>query len=93
MLSFEAARAKVIELVGARATAPGSEIVDIAKAPSDALGCLVASDIVADRNYPPFDRSTRDGYALRAADVASAAQLACLLEASAPKPGNVSPAC
>src|SRR5436309_14435632 len=29
--------------------------------------------------------------ALGAADVAAAAQLACLLEASAPKPGNVSP--
>jgi triphosphoribosyl-dephospho-CoA synthase len=29
--------------------------------------------------------------ALQAADVAAAAQLACLLEASAPKPGNVSP--
>ena len=29
--------------------------------------------------------------ALGAADIASAAQLACLLEASAPKPGNVSP--
>jgi len=29
--------------------------------------------------------------ASRAADVAAAAQLACLLEASAPKPGNVSP--
>ena len=28
---------------------------------------------------------------LRAADVAIAAQLACLLEASAPKPGNISP--
>ena len=27
----------------------------------------------------------------RAAEVAAAAQLACLLEASAPKPGNVSP--
>ena len=29
--------------------------------------------------------------AWQAADVAAAAQLACLLEASAPKPGNVSP--
>src|SRR3989442_13540233 len=29
--------------------------------------------------------------ARQAADVAAAAQLACLLEASAPKPGNVSP--
>ena len=33
----------------------------------------------------------RDGRGLRASDVAAAAQLACLLEASAPKPGNVSP--
>ena len=31
------------------------------------------------------------GCALQAADVAAAAQLACLIEASAPKPGNVSP--
>ena len=31
------------------------------------------------------------GGALAATDVAAAAQLACLLEASAPKPGNVSP--
>jgi triphosphoribosyl-dephospho-CoA synthase len=29
--------------------------------------------------------------AIRAADIAAAAQLACVLEASAPKPGNVSP--
>ena len=31
------------------------------------------------------------GHALSAADVASAVQLACLLEVNAPKPGNVSP--
>src|SRR4029079_19799922 len=31
------------------------------------------------------------GGVVAAADVAAAAQLACLLEASAPKPGNVSP--
>jgi triphosphoribosyl-dephospho-CoA synthase len=35
----------------------------------------------------PVSRSV----ALQAADVAAAAQLACLIEASAPKPGNVSP--
>jgi triphosphoribosyl-dephospho-CoA synthase len=34
---------------------------------------------------------TRGDVPLAAADVAAAAQLACLLEASAPKPGNVSP--
>jgi triphosphoribosyl-dephospho-CoA synthase len=36
-------------------------------------------------------RATSPGGALQAADVSSAAQLACLIEASAPKPGNVSP--
>src|SRR5438045_6675282 len=35
--------------------------------------------------------STASGEPVAAADVAVAAQLACLLEASAPKPGNVSP--
>lgn len=35
--------------------------------------------------------SAGTGIALQATDVAIAAQLACLLEASAPKPGNVSP--
>ena len=36
-------------------------------------------------------RRARRGWALSATDVAAAAQLACLLEVSAPKPGNVSP--
>jgi triphosphoribosyl-dephospho-CoA synthase len=36
-------------------------------------------------------RPTSRSVALQAADVAAAAQLACLIEASAPKPGNVSP--
>lgn len=37
------------------------------------------------------DAPATPGLALGAADIASVAQLACLLEASAPKPGNVSP--
>src|SRR5262245_1300072 len=36
-------------------------------------------------------RHVRRGAALHAADRAAAAQLACLLEATASKPGNVSP--
>ncbi len=35
---------------------------------SDALGRILAEDIVADEFVPGFDRSTVDGYALRAAD-------------------------
>ena len=34
-------------------------------------GCWRA-DVLADRDQPPFDRSTRDGFAVRAADVAGA---------------------
>ena len=69
MLSFEAARAKVIEVVAAHDGAPPSEIIDITQDSSRALGRVLAEDVVADRNYPPFDRSTRDGYAVRSADV------------------------
>ncbi|HEY7406255.1 MAG TPA: gephyrin-like molybdotransferase Glp [Candidatus Angelobacter sp.] len=34
-----------------------------------ALGRVVAEPLVADRDFPPFPRSTRDGYAARAADL------------------------
>lgn len=36
----------------------------------DALGRVLAQDIVADTDLPPFDRAQMDGYAVRAADVA-----------------------
>jgi len=72
MLSFEAAHAKVIEVFSARAAAPATEIIDISRDAARALGRVSASDVVADRNYPPFDRSTRDGFAMRAADATQA---------------------
>ena len=70
MLSYELARAKVIEIVHARASASprATETVEFSVDPSRALGRILAEDVVADRNYPPFDRSTRDGFAVRAAD-------------------------
>lgn len=37
----------------------------------DATGRVLAETIHADRDFPPFPRATRDGYALRAVDVAS----------------------
>ena len=30
---------------------------------------ILAEDIAADRDYPPFNRSVRDGFAVRAADM------------------------
>jgi molybdopterin molybdotransferase len=71
MLSFETARAKVIEVFGARRSQPSAtEIIGLAGDPSRALGRILAAEIIADRNYPPFDRSIRDGFALRSADAA-----------------------
>jgi molybdopterin molybdotransferase len=70
MLSVEDARAKVVEIITARTRPHESESVDFAANPAIALGRALAENVVADRNYPPFDRSIRDGFALRAQDAA-----------------------
>ena len=44
----------------------GTESVDLLAA----SGRVLAEPIVADRDIPPFPRSTRDGYAVRSADLA-----------------------
>jgi len=74
MLSYEAARAKVIEVIRARRCAPppATETIEIATDPTRALARVIAENIPADRNYPPFNRATRDGFALRAVDAAAA---------------------
>src|SRR4029077_4234642 len=41
---------------------------------TDALGCALASDIVADIDVPPFERSNVDGFAVRSADLVSAGE-------------------
>src|SRR5262245_66437916 len=50
----------------------------------DSMGRVLAEDIIADTDLPPFDRSQMDGYAVRAADVANApAQLRIVGESAA----------
>ena len=49
----------------------------------DALGLVLAQEVRTDREYPPFDRSTRDGYALRSKEAGPAAQLKCVGEIKA----------
>jgi molybdopterin molybdotransferase len=39
---------------------------------TEALGRVLAEDVAADVDLPPFDRAAMDGYAVRAADVAAA---------------------
>ena len=50
---------------------------------ADALGDVLAQKSRSDRDYPPFDRSTRDGYAVRAADAVKGATLRCVGEIKA----------
>lgn len=38
---------------------------------SDSLGCVLAEDIFASQAVPPFDNSSMDGFAVRAADLAN----------------------
>ncbi len=47
------------------------------KALSEALGDALAQEVHCDRDYPPFNRSTRDGYAVRASEATSGASLPC----------------
>ena len=50
----------------------------------DCVGLVLAENLRADRDFPPFPRPTRDGYALRSADVASVpADLRCVGEIKA----------
>ena len=67
VLSFEEALGKVL--------AQARGLVCVGRIDSvpllDAAGRVLAEAVVADRDQPPFDRSTRDGYAVRAADVAA----------------------
>src|SRR5262249_20139653 len=50
---------------------------------SDSLGRVLANEIRADRVYPPFDRSIRDGFAVRSADIVPGAKLRCIGELKA----------
>jgi molybdopterin molybdotransferase len=65
IFSFEQARA-IVEDHASRLRPRGRELLSLL----DCIGRVVAEPITADRDFPPFPRATRDGYALRAADVA-----------------------
>jgi molybdopterin molybdotransferase len=77
MLSYTEARQKVIEVAGS-IPRPSSRIqIEI----EQAFGRILAAPVLADRDYPPFDRSTRDGFAVRSADVQSpSTRLECIGE-------------
>jgi molybdopterin molybdotransferase len=65
VVSFEQAR-HLVEQHAATVVPGEAETVDLLAG----VGRALAEGIVADRDFPPFDRATRDGYAVRAGDLA-----------------------
>jgi molybdopterin molybdotransferase len=69
--SYDEAAAIVSEYAAALARHPASERVELEQAPGRVLACALH----ADRDQPPFPRSTRDGFACRAAEASAHKQL------------------
>jgi len=64
ILSFEDAR-HVVEEQAAGLAPRGKESIDLLHA----FGRVLAESLIADRDFPAFPRATRDGYAVRSADL------------------------
>ena len=64
IVTFEEAR-HLVEAHSAGVRPRGKDLIELL----DAAGQVLAEPVVADRNFPPFRRATRDGYALRATDL------------------------
>ena len=68
LVPFDQARAAVLERL---APLPAREVPL-----GDALGCVLAADVTAAEDLPPFANSAMDGFAVRAADLAGAGEQA-----------------
>src|SRR5258705_758567 len=77
--------AQAIAIIDATAVAP--RVVEVPL--QEAQGLRLAEDLRADRNYPPFDKSLMDGFAVRCADLANgAADLKVVGEVAAGQTSN-----
>ncbi len=66
VVTFEQAR-HIVERHASRLRPSGNENVPLL----ESLGRVLATPVLADRDFPPFARATRDGYAVRAADLST----------------------
>ncbi|MGA2418742.1 MAG: gephyrin-like molybdotransferase Glp [Candidatus Acidiferrum sp.] len=85
MINYQAARSIVAEQLEKL----GAPLVTAIVSLPNSNGRVLAQNVAADRDYPPFDRSARDGYAVRAAEVFDGATLTCTGETKA---GDAPPA-
>ena len=74
MLSFEDALSEVESKLAAAGIVPATETLPLAQA----CGRILAEEVAADRDYPPFNRSTRDGFAVRSEDIKNASSMLIL---------------
>jgi molybdopterin molybdotransferase len=79
MFTYQQARETVIGRLQAIARTPATEAIPL----REAMSRVLARDILSDRDYPPFHRCIRDGYAVLAAETRSGAQLKCIDELKA----------
>jgi len=79
MLRYDEAR----EIVTQQASLRPHALTTCKLGVGEVLGYVLAEEIRADREYPPFDRSTRDGFAVRASEAAAGAKLPCVGEIKA----------
>jgi molybdopterin molybdotransferase len=79
MLSYREAREIVVNRLQAIPRVVTTETVPLRQA----LCRFLARDVKSDREYPPFDRSVRDGYAVRAAETGEGVRLRCVGELKA----------
>jgi molybdopterin molybdotransferase len=84
ILSFEDAR-HLVERHAAQIQPVGKNQIDLI----EAVGSVLAEPVAADRDFPPFHRAARDGYAVRAGDLAklpAILDVICEIKAGAPAP-------
>lgn len=81
MIAFEEA----FSIVMAHTLDVGVESLSI----QDCVGRVLAQDVVADIDFPPFDKSAMDGYACRAADLAQPLEVLETIAAGAPPTKSV----
>jgi molybdopterin molybdotransferase len=79
MLSFSDARQLVITQTESRAGSRRNTTLPT----TDALGYILAQEIRSDREYPSFNRSTRDGYAVSSTEATPGVTLRCVGEIKA----------
>jgi molybdopterin molybdotransferase len=70
-LSFPEARSTILREVRARYLPRAVEEIGL----GECMGRVLAEDIATDRDYPPFNRSARDGFAVRAGDIPGTVRL------------------